>query len=245
MPDEKQIHQELAAFGPDIIAYLESMGFWDIEGPYDHVEVLSSAPASAKREYLTESKKKNSLVWQIAGVLFAGAGIASGMAQIKADYPRQIAKFRAVTPKRPTAQDYQNQYIRERGGEFVTQMTRTDQQRLTNFLWRNAGVNERPLAKRILRENPQLAYLVDNKEYRLKAIKRTEVGRATGYGSMNFAKDNGAKEKTRHAAGDKRTRPSHAAISGQTRPIDKPYSNGEMFCKELSVNCRCHDTFSF
>lgn len=68
MPTEEELHQLLAKFGPSIIDYLDSMSFWDIEGPYDPVEVMATAPASAKREYLAESKKKNSAVWDCIGI---------------------------------------------------------------------------------------------------------------------------------------------------------------------------------
>jgi uncharacterized protein with gpF-like domain len=87
--------------------------------------------------------------------------------------------------------------------------------------------------------------LVDNKEYRLKTIKRTETNRATGYGSWKFAGDNGAKTKTRREVGDKRTRPSHLAMMGETVQINKPYSNGEMYPGEKDINCRGHNQYNF
>jgi hypothetical protein len=124
-------------------------------------------------------------------------------------------------------------------------MSRADQKQLTRFLWKNSGEHERPLAKMILKQEPTLAYLVDNKEYRLRAIKRTEIGRATRYGAWQYAGDWGAKTKTRHSAFRPTSRESHKAISGEEVPIDKPYSNGEMFCKENSINCLCWDTFNF
>ena len=47
--------------------------------------------------------------------------------------------------------------------------------------------------------------------------------------------------KRRVAVGDSRVRPGHAAISGQVRHIDEPYSNGEMIAGDRSFNCRCLD----
>lgn len=252
MLSESEISRELQAFGPDIIAYLDSMGFWDLpEGPYDPVDIMTSAPASAKREYLTESKKKNSRVWDLVKALFVPVAIGVGIATIQKDYKpqlaRQVAKdeLKSVKPSRPTAQDYQNQYIRERGGEFITKMSRADQQQLTRFLWKNAGEHERPLAKRILKQEPTLAYLVDNKEYRLRMIKRTETHRATMYGSWKYSADWGAETKTRGEAGDGRTRPSHRAQIGITVLINEPYPDGEQYPGEMSINCRGHNIFNF
>ena len=254
MSSESEISRELQAFGPDIIAYLDSMDFFDFpEGPYDPVEVMTSAPASAKREYLTESKKKNSRVWDLVKAIFVPAAIGVGIATIRRDYKPQLArqvakeeiKYKGVIPPRPTAQDYQNQYIRERGGEFITKMSRADQQQLTRFLWKNSGEHERPLAKRILKQEPTLGYLVDNKEYRLRAIKRTEIGRATRYGAMHFATDSGAKTKTWHSAGDSRVRPSHSALSGEEIPISEEFPHEGMFPGEQSINCRCFLTYNF
>jgi hypothetical protein len=258
MPDESEISQLLAAFGPDIINYLDSMNFWDLpEGPYDPVAVISSAPASAKREYLAESKKKNSAVWELVKSLFIPAAIGIGIATIQRDYKPQIARQvakeaqitrlepKTVRPSRPTAQDYQNQYIKERGGEWITRATCADSNLLTRFIWKNAGEHERPMAKTILKNEKSLAYLVDNSGVRLRAIDRTEKGRATAYGAKEYARDWGAKSKTRHSAFRPTSRESHKAISGEEVPIDKPYSNGENFCKENSINCLCWDTFGF
>jgi SPP1 gp7 family putative phage head morphogenesis protein len=238
MPTENDLHRELAAFAPDILALLDSIDFFELEGPYDAQELISSIPARARREYQTESKSKNSRVWPIVGSIFVAAGLSSGISQIKAEYPRQVA----ASPKRLTAQDYQSKYLKEHGGEFITRMSHTDQKRLTNFLWQNAGKNERPLAKQILKQEPQLAYLVDNKEYRLKTIKRTEISRATNYGGYSFAKDNGFAKKTWHTAGDARVRPSHRSISGETVKIDAKFSNGYEYPQE--INCRCHLSYS-
>lgn len=254
MPSDSDISRELRAFAPRIISVLDSIDFWGIEGEYDPVEMSTSIRSQPEyKRYVAESKEKNSRVWDLVKSLFVPIAIGAGIATIRKDYAPQIArqvakdevKYKGVVPKKPTAQDYQNQYIKERGGEFITKMSRADQQQLTRFLWKNSGEHERPLAKRILKQEPTLGYLVDNKEYRLRAIKRTEVGRATRYGAMMYARDWGAKTKTRHSAFRPTSRESHKAISGEEVPIDKPYSNGEMFCKENSINCLCWDTFNF
>lgn len=244
------IHSELASFGPEITDYLDAMGFWDIEGKYNPVDVLTSAPASAKREYLAESKKKNSRVWDLVKALIVPAAIGVGIATIRRDYKPQIARqvakdeLKAVKPSRPTAQDYQNQYIRERGGEFITKMTKTDQQKIVAFLWSNRNEHERPLAKTISQQ-PNLQYILDRGNHRTETIARTEKARATRYGAMHFAKDNGAKTKTWRTAGDRRVRPSHQSLSGSEIPIGEEFPHEGMFPGEQSINCRCFLTYGF
>jgi hypothetical protein len=255
MPSENDIHKELQAFGPYIVGLLDAADFFDLpEGPYDPLEWDTKIKQQPEyKRYVAESKKKNSRVWDLVKSLFIPAAIGVGIATIRRDYKPQLArqiakeeiKYTGVIPPRPTAQDYQNQYIRERGGEFITKMSRADQQQLTRFLWKNSGEHERPLAKRILKQEPTLAYLVDNKEYRLRAIKRTETHRATMYGSWKYSADWGAETKTRGEAGDGRTRPSHRAQIGITVLINEPYPDGEQYPGEMSINCRGHNIFNF
>lgn len=241
MLSESDIHDLLARFGPNIIALLDSIDFWEIAGEYNPSDLITELKQQPEyKQYVKESVAKNSRVWDLVKVLFVPTAINAGLNLIKKDYAPQIAKAKA-----PTAQDYQEKYIKEHGGEFITNMSRADQKQLTRFLWKNSGEHERPLAKMILKQEPTLAYLVDNKEYRLRAIKRTEIGRATRYGAWKYAASWGAKTKTRHSAFRPTSRESHKAISGEEVPIDKPYSNGEMFCKENSINCLCWDTFNF
>ena len=253
--NENDIHRELHAFGPYIVGLLDSADFFDLpEGPYDPLEWDTKIKSQPEyRQYVAESKKKNSRVWDMVKSLFIPAAIGVGIATIRRDYKPQLArqiakeeiKYKGVIPSRPTAQDYQNQYIRERGGEFITNMQRADRNFLTRFIWKNAGEHERPKAKAILKQEPLLSYLVDGKGHRLRAIDRTEKGRATAYGANEYARDWGAKTKTRHSAFRPTSRESHKAISGETVPIDKPYSTGEQYVRENFINCLCYETFGF
>lgn len=235
MVDESSIHRELAAFGPAIIDVLDSVNFFELQGEYNPTEIYTSIPKRAWNSYNAESDRKNSRVWDITKALIVSVGLAAGISLIKADYPRQAAKA-----PRKTAQDYQEQYVKEHGGEFITRMSRTDQKKLINFIWQNAGQNERPLARTILETEPQLAYLVDHNENRLRMIKRTEVGRATNYASQQFASDSWFTENTWHTAKDRRVRPSHRANDGITVGIGEKFPNGETYPGEISINCRCH-----
>jgi len=242
MPTESDLHRELAAFRPEIITALKSVDFFAIEGPYEASEL--TLPAKAEARYVAASMRKNSRVWDIVKVLFVPGGLLDG--------GKQTAKAYGL-PAPKTAKDWMDAYIKEHGGEyigrkkvydgvFVDTLTRADQNALTRFMWANAGKNERPLARYILRSEPQLAYLVDGSGARLRNIKRTEIGRAVNYGSWKFAADSGFTKKTWHAVGDRRTRPSHQAMSGETVKINSNFSIGYAYPQEY--NCRCHLSYS-
>ena len=49
--------------------------------------------------------------------------------------------------------------------------------------------------------------------------------------------------KRRHAVGDRRTRPEHAAMDLEEQKIDDEYTNGEITSGDSSHNCRCSDEY--
>ncbi len=85
----------------------------------------------------------------------------------------------------------------------------------------------------------------DDKKYRPAVIARTEVHNSTQYGTMQGYKQGGLTTKIWVAVMDGATRDSHAAVDGEERPIDRPFSNGLMFPgdpkapAEEVINCRC------
>lgn len=80
---------------------------------------------------------------------------------------------------------------------------------------------------------------------RARTIARTELGRANkGAAYFQTLKSGLATTKTRRSRGDERVRDEHREIDGETVAVGARYSNGERFCGELSVNCRCRDQFS-
>ncbi len=254
MPNESDLHKLLASFGPAIIAFLTSIGFFDIDGPYDAQELLASAPARVKREYAKSSQEKNSKVWQTVSSLFLFDSILSGVKQTAKEYPapiqRSIArKIASGIPQktveavmRKSAQDYMNEYVKSESGKFITNMGRTDQKKLVDFIWSNAGEHERPLAK-MINKQPHLRYVLDQGNHRVETIVRTEKARATRYGALKFAKDNDFKTKTWHSAGDKRVRPSHGSLSGKTIPIKDDFPGEGQYPGSVSINCRCFLTY--
>lgn len=74
----------------------------------------------------------------------------------------------------------------------------------------------------------------------LRAGQRLSWERAVDLGVV----DRSRLMKRRSAVMDARVRPEHAAINGQVRHIDEPYSNGEMISGDRSFNCRCIDVYS-
>lgn len=81
---------------------------------------------------------------------------------------------------------------------------------------------------------------------RSQLIARTEVGRAQNGAALESIKSYGERTgrsyvKVWDTAGDDRVRDEHAAIEGETVPIDQPFSNGLMHPSE--PNCRCRARF--
>ena len=144
LPD-KDIQRILTKFGPQIEAYLRSVGFFDLEGPYNPTDLLDRR---AMARYLKASTAKNRLIWAELEkwlfpemVDFGGAFIA-------------VYGLKPVINVKQIATDY----IKSRGGFLIRRMTQTDQKRLTNYIWLNSQKNERPLARQILKE-PHLKIL--------------------------------------------------------------------------------------
>ena len=85
----------------------------------------------------------------------------------------------------------------------------------------------------------------DTKKARAALIARTEVHNATQYGTIQGYKQAGLTIKIWVAVMDGATRDTHAAVDGEERPIDRPFSNGLMFPgdpngpAEEVINCRC------
>ena len=227
---EDEIHRELAGFQDDVINLLNAADFFDIEGEYNPTELYASIPKRDMDAYKAASKEKNSRIWDIVKAVIIGQAIQTGINQLKQVYPRKVGKS--------SAQDYMNRYIKEHGGEFIKGMGRTDQKKLVDFIWSNAGVNERPMKKQLMQQ-PHLKYLLDSGNHRAETIVRTEKFRATEYGTFYAAKDNSFKTKAAIRSGKANTRPGHRARSGIYVPIDEPLPDGEMFAGDSSINCQC------
>jgi len=228
LPD-KEIHTILQKFGPQIQAYLKSVGYFDLEGPYEPLDIMDQV---AMRKYLAASKAKNKEVW---GVL------EKWLFPEMTDFGKDFIKTYGLKPP-INVQDIATTFMKREGGELIKKMTRTDQKKLTQFIWANSGKNERVLARQILKE-PGLASIVQG--HRAATVIRTERNKAVGDASLNIAVKAGSSTKTWHAIGDKRTRPSHRKLNGQTFSIEEDIPGEGQYCGQNSVNCRCYMEYGF
>jgi hypothetical protein len=138
LPD-REIQRILTKFGPEIKAYLEAVGYFGLEGPYNPVDLFDKR---AMARYLKASTAKNSAVWaELEKWLFPE------MVDFGAAF---IATYGLKSPI--NVSDIATDYIKSRGGFLIKRMTETDQKRLTNYIWLNSQKNERPLARQILKE---------------------------------------------------------------------------------------------
>jgi SPP1 gp7 family putative phage head morphogenesis protein len=228
LPD-KEIQRILTKFGPEIRTYLESVGFFDLEGPYNPVDLLDKR---AMARYLKASTAKNRAVWAVLEKWLFPEIVNFGEDFIAAYALKKVVNVH----------DIATDYMKVRGGELIRGMVATDKKRLTAFIWNNAQKNERPLARMILKE-PNLSSIVS--PARAKIIVRTERGRAVRSGSQSIAIGSGAKEKTWVTAGDRRVRPSHRSLNGTTWSIEEDIPGEGQYPGQTSINCRCHLQYGF
>jgi hypothetical protein len=228
LPD-KEINAILQKFGPQIMQYLKSIGYFSMEGPYEPIDIMDQV---AMRKYLVASKAKNAEVW---GVL------EKWLFPEMVNFGKDFIKVYGLKPV-INVQDIATDFMKREGGDLIKKMTQTDKKKLTQFVWANSQKNERVLARQILKE-PNLSSIVAG--HRAATIIRTERNHAVGHSAYQMAQKADATTKTRHEIGDNRTRPSHRKMMGEEVPIDQPYSNGEMYPGEIDINCRGYSEYNF
>lgn len=87
-------------------------------------------------------------------------------------------------------------------------------------------------------------FYTDRSAYKAMRVARTETSHAAGFGQREAAKQSGVvKTHTWVTSRDDRVRDEHAAVDGETVAFDKPYSTGEMYPGEASINCRCVESY--
>jgi hypothetical protein len=230
----------LQKFGPQITKYLQSVGYFDLEGPYEPMDIMDQV---AMRKYLLASKAKNAEVWSILEKWLLPEMVGNG--------EKFIATYglkKQAIPVREIA----TEYIEKRGGDLIKRMVQTDKRKLTNYIWQNSSMNERPLARQILKE-PHLAGIVDNSGFRTRTIIRTERGRAIRGGAHEFAGKADATTATWHTVGDSRVRKAHQALNGTkiemggefASKVSKTTTIYQKFPAEKEVNCRCWLEYGF
>jgi hypothetical protein len=231
LPD-KEINTILQKFGPQITKYLQSIGYFSTEGPYEPLDIMDQV---AMRKFLAASKAKNQEVWSVLEKWLLPEMVGNG--------EKFIATYGLKTQAIPV-REIATEYIDKRGGELIKNMVLTDKRKLTNYIWQNSSMNERPLARQILKE-PNLAGIVDNSGFRTRTIIRTERGRAIRGGAQGFAGEAGATTKIWHTVGDSRVRPSHRALNGTKIKIDEYFDGEGPYPGAVSINCRCWLEYGF
>ncbi len=225
------IQDILKKFGPDIKKYLEAVGFFDIEGPYQALDLVQPGPM---KKYVLASKAKNRAVWD-----FLESTLLKEIDLSSAEFAR-VYGLKEVW----NVSDIAEKYFRPRAGDTIKLLTATDKKRLTNFIFSNSVMNERPLAREILKQ-PNLSSIVDNSGFRARTIVRTERHRVTWGSSLEFAKGAGSQTKQWVTVGDSRVRPAHQMLNGEIVEIEESFSDGEQYPGERDVNCRCHLIYGF
>lgn len=132
-------------------------------------------------------------------------------------------------------------WLEKRTNVFLTQITETTfntlKQQFTESF--EAGESREQLVERVKNTYGDIT------DARAKTIARTEVHNATQYATIEGYRQAGVTIKIWVAVGDAYTRDSHAALDGEERPLDVPFSNGLMFPgdpngpAEEVINCRC------
>ncbi|MFA5458448.1 MAG: phage minor head protein [Synergistaceae bacterium] len=228
---EYVIQDILKKFGPRVEAYLRAVGFFDVKGPYEPLDLIQPGPM---KKYVLASKAKNRAVWEfLESTLLKEMGLSS------TEFARAygLAEVWNVS-------DIAEKYFRPRAGATIKLMTATDKKLLTNFIFSNSGMNERPLARAILKQ-PNLSSIVDNSGFRARRITRTERHRMTWGSSLEFAKGAGSQTKKWATVGDGRVRPAHQNLNDEIVGIEEAFSDGEQYPGEHDINCRCHLEYGF
>jgi SPP1 gp7 family putative phage head morphogenesis protein len=232
MPTQADLHKILASLAPTAIALLKKAGYF---------EGGTLGPAFWQA-FMRISLAKNAEAWPIVADLFSWQGLEEGHATVAAQLEIDKTAITEATP-------WVKAYFKKREKEFIRLTTRTDMKRfraLTDSeatkvfakVVDNPGVHEKVFARQL-----KDSYLCDGNQVRLKNIKRTESHNAASGGGYGFAKDSGATKKTWMTAGDKRVRPAHRIMQGETVAIEKPFSNGRMYPDE--IGCRCWLEYGF
>ena len=135
-----------------------------------------------------------------------------------------------------------NQYLKEKCGDKIKGITESSRKLIMDKISEGVkeGLSDYEISKLIKDDIEQRYY------NRALTISRTEVGRASNYGLIIGAEDNGMDTKEWVACADDRCREWHLEADTQKVPIDENFIvNGEEIfmpgdgSPENSINCRC------
>jgi HK97 family phage portal protein len=133
------------------------------------------------------------------------------------------------------------EWIKEHGLDQVKDINTTTKEKLQKTL--SEGIDQ---GESIVKLRDRISVIfTEAKTSRTEKIAKTETHNTVGAGTHETYKAANVQRRSWLTTIDGRERESHAAINGEIREIDKPFSNGLMYpgdpsgsAKEL-VNCRC------
>jgi hypothetical protein len=206
--------EELATFDPDLIAFLQDQTLWQ---EWDRVIV-----------------PQNKLLWSYFTEALGRPAFMSGVKRVaeSEEWQKFEGAWRAPDGYKSWlgGTKYADEWFKDRGTEFVKQVSDTDRKRLKNLLVKHWGVGEKKFARLIKDE-----YLFS--PARARAIYHEETTNTHEAGSYMFAYKNGGKWK-RWMAGQLNACPICQKLNGQTRPIEQPFSTGYMWA-HAHIGDRC------
>lgn len=179
--------------------------------------------------------RKNKDLWKMLWDKVGARAWANG-------YIKAHLKFN-LPGERPTLKDIKElrypdakKYFDKHGLEFVTQMTETDRNQLHSDLVEGWGLGPKAFARKY-KQNYSFS------PTRLTNIYRTEVHLGQTHAQMEGAVKAGMLYKTWYAMGDEARCPICGKLNGEKKPINQPYSNGEMVA-HAHPRCRCVDLYT-
>jgi HK97 family phage portal protein len=171
--------------------------------------------------------------------------IAAGQVLIE-DFGKQVEE-QLKTIHRPTERKFDpftpamRAWLAKHAAESVKTILETQKQAMHDII--NKGVADKLSVTQIAKSIR--GFYTDNANYLAMRVARTECSTAAGYGQSQAAKQMGANRKYFITSRDDRVRDSHAAMDGEEKDLDEPYSNGQMYPGDPNVDpsefidCRC------
>ncbi len=105
-----------------------------------------------------------------------------------------------------------------------------------------AGRDENLSTVKIARNLRQ--FYTDRSPFKAMRVARTETSHSSGFGQRECARQSGVvKTHTWMTSRDDRVRDSHAALDGETKDFNEPYSDGSMYPGENDIMCRCVEAY--
>jgi len=133
-----------------------------------------------------------------------------------------------------TSTDHANRWFKERGAQFVKDVSETDRNHIRKLLVDNWGVGERQFARNIADD-----YLLSKE--RAMLIYRSETHETNESGAYANAFYNGGKFKV-WIVNSLNACNECLKVNGEVRPIEQPFSNGFMLAHS-HPRCGCNSAF--